>query len=303
MGTVRRVFVEKKREFAGAAEDLAHEFRSYLGLKGLSGLRILIRYDIENLSDEVYETAKTTVFSEPPVDFLYEETFPVEEGCRVFAVEYLPGQFDQRADSAVQCVRLLNENEEPLIRTATVYVCQGNLSDEEFEKACAYCCNPVDSRIAAMEKPDTLEQVFAVPEDIRVFEGFRTMEEGAFRELYESLNLAMTYRDFVFIRDYYAGQEMRDPTVTEIRVLDTYWSDHCRHTTFSTELKDISFEDGEYRACIEAAFREYLEDRADVYGDRKDKYVCLMDLATMGARKLKKDGLLEDQEETDEINA
>ncbi len=303
MGIVRRVFVEKKTEFAGAARDLAHEFRGYLGLKNLAGIRILIRYDIENLSDEVYEMAKETVFSEPQVDFLYEETFPLQEGARAFAVEYLPGQFDQRADSAVQCVRLLNENEEPLIRTASVYVCEGDLSDEEFARIQSYCCNPVDSRIAAMEKPDTLEQVFAVPEDIKIFEGFRTMEEEAFRALYDSLGLAMTYRDFAFIREYFTAQEKRDPSVTEIRVLDTYWSDHCRHTTFSTELKDVSFDDGYYRECIENAFKEYLNDRADVYGDRKDKFVCLMDLATMGARKLKKDGLLEDQEETDEINA
>ncbi len=303
MGTVRRLFVEKRDEFAGAAKDLAHELRGYLGLKGLEGIRILIRYDIENLSDEVYEMAKTTVFSEPQVDYLYEENFEESEGARSFAVEYLPGQFDQRADSAVQCVRLLNENEEPLIRTASVYVCQGTLSDDEFERIRNYCCNPVDSRIAGMEKPDTLEQVFATPEDIRIFEGFRTMEEEQFRALYDSLGLAMTYRDFEFIRDYFNDEEKRDPSVTEIRVLDTYWSDHCRHTTFSTELKNISFDEGYYRECIENAFREYMEDRLEVYGDRKDKFVCLMDLATMGAKKLKKDGLLEDQEETDEINA
>ncbi len=303
MGNVRRIFAEKKKDFAGAANDLAHELRSYLGLKELTDMRILIRYDIENLSDEVYEISKTTVFSEPQVDYLYEETFPCGEGDKAFAVEYLPGQFDQRADSAVQCVRLLDESEDPLIRTATVYVCQGNVSEEELERIREYCCNPVDSRIAGMEKAETLEQRFEEPADISIFEGFRTMDEEKFRALYDSLGLAMTYRDFRFIREYFNDTEHRDPSVTEIRVLDTYWSDHCRHTTFSTELKNITFDEGYYKAAIEAAFTEYLADRASVYGDRKDKHICLMDLATMGARKLKKDGLLEDQEETDEINA
>ena len=300
---VRRVYAEKKEAYAGAAKDLAHEIRSYLGISGLEKIRILIRYDIENISDDVYEEAKTCVFSEPPVDILYEEEFAKKETDRVFAVEYLPGQFDQRADSAVQCIRFLNENEDVLIRTATVYVLEGSLSDEDMTAIEEYCYNPVDSRPAGLQKPETLEQKFEEPEDIRTFDGFTSMEEDKFRELYDSLGLAMTFRDFHFIREYFSQEEHRDPTVTEIRVLDTYWSDHCRHTTFSTELKNVTFDDGYYREPIEAAFRRYLEDRLDVYGDRKDKFVCLMDLATMGARKLKKDGLLEDQEETDEINA
>ena len=303
MSKVRRVYAEKKEAYAGAAKDLAHEIRSYLGISGLEKIRILIRYDIENISDDVYEEAKTCVFAEPPVDILYEEEFTKKETDRVFAVEYLPGQFDQRADSAVQCIRFLNENEEVLIRTATVYVLEGSLSDEDMKAIEEYCYNPVDSRPAGLGKPQTLEQKFEEPEDIRTFDGFTSMEEDKFRDLYDSLGLAMTFRDFHFIREYFSQEEHRDPTVTEIRVLDTYWSDHCRHTTFSTELKNVSFDDGYYREPIEAAFRRYLEDRLDVYGDRKDKFVCLMDLATMGARKLKKDGLLEDQEETDEINA
>ena len=303
MSKVRRVYAEKKEAYAGAAKDLAHEIRSYLGISGLEKIRILIRYDIENISDDVYEEAKTCVFAEPPVDILYEEEFTTKETDRVFAVEYLPGQFDQRADSAVQCIRFLNENEEVLIRTATVYVLEGSLSDEDMKAIEEYCYNPVDSRPAGLGKPQTLEQKFEEPEDIRTFDGFTSMEEDKFRDLYDSLGLAMTFRDFHFIREYFSQEEHRDPTVTEIRVLDTYWSDHCRHTTFSTELKNVTFDDGYYREPIEAAFRRYLEDRLDVYGDRKDKFVCLMDLATMGARKLKKDGLLEDQEETDEINA
>ena len=303
MGTVRRVYVEKKAAFAGEAKDLGHEIRSYLGIGALERIRILIRYDIENISDGVYEEAKTCVFAEPPVDILYEETFPLDDGERAFAVEYLPGQFDQRADSAVQCVRFLNENEDVLIRTATVYVCRGAISEAEWERIREYCYNPVDSRLAGLEKPETLEQSFDEPADIRTFDGFRDMEEDALRALYDSLGLAMTFRDFHFIRTYFQQEEHRDPTVTEIRVLDTYWSDHCRHTTFSTELKNVTFDDGYYREPIEGAFRRYLEDRASVYGDRKDKFVCLMDLATMGARKLKQEGKLEDQEETDEINA
>ena len=303
MSKVRRVYAEKKEAYAGAAKDLAHEIRSYLGVSGLEKIRILIRYDIENISDDIYEEAKACVFAEPPVDILYEEEFEKKETDRVFAVEYLPGQFDQRADSAVQCIRFLNENEDVLIRTATVYVLEGSISDEDMKAIEEYCYNPVDSRLAGLQKPETLEQKFDEPEDIKTFEAFTSMEEDKFRELYDSLGLAMTYRDFHFIREYFSQEEHRDPTVTEIRVLDTYWSDHCRHTTFSTELKNVTFDDGYYREPIEAAFRKYLEDRAEVYGDRKDKFVCLMDLATMGARKLKKDGLLEDQEETDEINA
>ncbi len=304
MGSVRRIFAEKKEAFAGQAHDLAHELRSYLGLKGLDGVRILIRYDIENLPDEVYLRAKDTVFSEPPVDDLYEEEFPHGIGDQVFAVEYLPGQFDQRADSAIQCVRLLDEDVQPLIRTATVYVLSGTVSEKEAAMIRDYCCNPVDSRICGGEKPLTLEQKFAEPMDVPVFEGFRAMGEEAFQDLYDSLGLAMTMADFRFIQEYFKTSEMRDPTVTEIRVLDTYWSDHCRHTTFSTELKNISLDEGFYKAPIEAALKEYLEDRADVYGPKADsKYVCLMDLAVMGAKKLKKDGLLTDQEETDEINA
>ena len=303
MGNVRRIFAEKKEAFAPRSHDLAHELRSYLGLKNLTGVRILIRYDIENLPEEVYLHAKNTVFSEPPVDILYEEQFPHDADDRIFAVEFLPGQFDQRADSAIQCVRLLDERVEPLIRTATVYVLSGTVSGEEFALIQEYCCNPVDSRIDTAPKPVTLEQKFDTPPDISVFEGFCTMDEEAFRALYDSLNLAMTYADFRFIRTYFDKELRRDPTVSEIRVLDTYWSDHCRHTTFSTELKHITLDEGDYRAPVEAALKEYLEDRADVYGSRDDKYVCLMDLAVMGAKKLKKDGLLKDQEETDEINA
>ena len=258
MGSVRRIFAEKKEAFAGQAHDLTHELRSYLGLKALERVRILIRYDIENLPQEVYLRARDTVFSEPPVDRLYEEEFPRKSGDRVFAVEYLPGQFDQRADSALQCLRLLDEDVRPLIRTATVYVLSGPVSEKEAAMIREYCCNPVDSRICSLDKPLTLELRFEEPEDVAVFEGFCTMDQEAFRALYDSLGLAMTMADFELIREYYRTGQMRDPTVTEIRVLDTYWSDHCRHTTFSTELKHIAIEEGRFRAPVEAALRELI---------------------------------------------
>ena len=303
MSNVKRVFVEKKPEFAVSAKELRHEIRHYLGIKNVTGVRVLIRYDVENLSDETFEKACSGVFAEPPVDILYRETFAAGEKDRVFSVEFLPGQFDQRADSAEQCVRFIREDETSVIRTAVTYVIEGEISDEQFEAVKHHCINPVDSREAAEEKPETLVTVFDEPEDIRVFEGFQEMEETALRELYDSLGLAMTFKDFLHIQNYYRGEEHRDPTMTEIRVLDTYWSDHCRHTTFSTELKDVKFDDGDYRAPIENTYREYLKDHSEIFAGREDKFVCLMDLALMAMRRLKREGKLNDQEESDEINA
>ena len=303
MSNVRRVYVEKKDAFAGAAKDLTHEVRSYLGIRSLKKIRILIRYDVENISEKVFEAACRTVFSEPPVDTLYQESFPIEEGSRTFSVEYLPGQFDQRADSAVQCVKFLKEDEEPIIRSATTYVVEGSISQEEFDAIKNYCINPVDSRETGLEKPETLVTKFEEPEDVKVFEGFIAMPEAELKGLYDSLNLAMTFKDFLHIQNYFAGEEKRNPTMTEIRVLDTYWSDHCRHTTFSTELKEVSFGEGYYKKPLEDTYRQYLADRQDVYQGRSDKFVCLMDLALMAMKKLKKEGKLQDQEESDEINA
>lgn len=303
MSTVRRVYVEKKPEFAVAARDLRHEIRHYLNIGGVTGVRILIRYDVENVSDEVFEKACHVVFAEPPVDVLYREEFPVNPGSRVFSVEYLPGQFDQRADSAVQCVQFLNEDEKPVIRSATTYVIEGKISDQELEAVKAHCINPVDSRETGLEKPETLVMDFPEPEDVKTFEGFCKMEEGELKALYESLNLAMTFRDFQHIQNYFRKEEKRDPSVTEIRVLDTYWSDHCRHTTFSTELKNITFGEGDYREPMEKTYQEYLADREILYKGRDDKFVCLMDLALLAMKKLKAEGKLQDQEESDEINA
>nr|WP_294490502.1 phosphoribosylformylglycinamidine synthase [uncultured Mediterraneibacter sp.] len=303
MSSVKRVFVEKKSDYAVAAKSLRHEIRHYLGIMDVTGVRVLIRYDVENISDETFEKACSGVFSEPPVDTLYREEFPMNRGDRSFSVEFLPGQFDQRADSAEQCIRFIREDEEPVIRTATTYVVEGGITDDEFEAIKNHCINPVDSREASGEKPDTLVTVFDEPEDIVVFDGFKEMSEDELKNLYESLGLAMTFKDFLHIQNYYSGEEHRDPTMTEIRVLDTYWSDHCRHTTFSTELKNVKFADGDYRQPIENTYREYLRDHSEIFAGREDKFVCLMDLALMAMRRLKREGKLQDQEESDEINA
>ena len=303
MSSVRRVYVEKKPAFAVQAKDLRHELRKYLGVSGLTGVRVLIRYDVENISDDVFEKACKTVFAEPPVDTLYKESFEMAENARAFSVEFLPGQFDQRADSAVQCVKFLNEEEEPVIRSATTYVIEGEVSNEEFEAIKHHCINPVDSREIGMEKPETLVAKFEEPADVAILDGFQDMPEAELKKRYDSLNLAMTFKDFLHIQNYFKSEEHRDPSMTEIRVLDTYWSDHCRHTTFSTELKNVAFTDGYYREPIEGTYQKYLADRAEIFKGRDDKFVCLMDLALMAMRKLKKEGKLDDQEESDEINA
>ena len=303
MSSVRRVYVEKKPAFAVQAKDLRHELRKYLGVSGLTGVRVLIRDDVENISDDVFEKACKTVFAEPPVDTLYKESFEMAENARVFSVEFLPGQFDQRADSAVQCVKFLNEEEEPVIRSATTYVIEGEVSNEEFEAIKHHCINPVDSREIGMEKPETLVAKFEEPADVAILDGFQDMPEAELKKRYDSLNLAMTFKDFLHIQNYFKSEEHRDPSMTEIRVLDTYWSDHCRHTTFSTELKNVAFTDGYYREPIEGTYQKYLADRAEIFKGREDKFVCLMDLALMAMRKLKKEGKLDDQEESDEINA
>ena len=303
MSNVRRVYVEKKPAFAVKAKELKHEIKHYLGISTVTAVRELIRYDVENISDEVFEKACKTVFAEPPVDDLYLEKFDVTEGARVFSVEFLPGQFDQRADSAVQCVQFLDENAAPIIRSATTYVIEGNVTDAEFEAIKHHCINPVDSRETGLEKPETLVTVFPDPEDVKIFDGFKDMAEADLKELYASLNLAMTFKDFQHIQNYFRNEEKRDPSMTEIRVLDTYWSDHCRHTTFSTELTSVKFNEGDYKTPIEKTYKEYLDAHKDMYKGRDDKFVCLMDLALMAMKKLKAEGKLADQEESDEINA
>ncbi|MEE0956218.1 MAG: phosphoribosylformylglycinamidine synthase [Eubacterium sp.] len=303
MGKVRRVYVEKKPEFATIAKEQSHEIRHYLGVEGVRDVRVLIRYDVENISDEVFEKACHVVFAEPPVDILYHEEFPMESDEQAFSVEYLPGQFDQRADSAVQCLQFLKGDEKPVIRTATTYVVKGDVSDADMIKIKKHVINPVDSRESAAEKPETLVMDFPEPADVEIIKDFETMGQEPLKELYDSLNLAMTFNDFKFIQDYFRQDEHRDPTMTEIRMLDTYWSDHCRHTTFATELKNVHFGEGDYKVPIEDSYQGYVNDHKALYKDKKGKYICLMDLAVLAAKKLKAEGKLTDQEESDEINA
>ena len=304
MNIVRRIYVEKKPEFAIKAVELKNEMFNYLNISA-DAVRVLIRYDIENLSDETYRKALVTVFSEPPVDNVYEESFPHSVSDFCFSVEYLPGQFDQRADSAVQCCCLLNDAEQPIIKSATTYVISAKtgMTNEIREKIIKHCVNPVDSRVTDEQKPDTLVDHFDEPADVITFDGFADMAEPKLKELYDSLGLAMTFADFKHIQHYFHDEEHRDPTMTEIRVLDTYWSDHCRHTTFATELKDVHFDDGFYRPLIEGAFQQYLADHKEHYAGRDDKFVCLMDIGTLAGKRLKKAGILDDQEPSDEINA
>ena len=303
MSNVKRVYSEKKPEFAVKAKELSEEISSYLNIDTVTNVRVLIRYDIEGITEDTYRKALVTVFSEPPVDIVYEEDFEHRPGEHVFAVEFLPGQFDQRADSAVQCVKLLREDEDVEIKTATVYAIEGSLTDSQLESIKNFCINPVDSREAKMDKPETLVTIFPDPADVKIFDGFKDMPEAELKELYSSLGLAMTFKDFLHIQKYYHDEEHRDPSMTEIRVLDTYWSDHCRHTTFSTELKNIRFGEGYYRKPIEDSFDKYKETFGELYAGRDDKFVCLMDIALMAMKKLKKDGKLQDMEVSDEINA
>ena len=303
MSKVRRVYVEKKPDYAVKAKELHDEIKSYLNIDA-EYVRVLVRYDVENLSDETYRKAINTVFSEPPVDMVYEgDELPMQDTDKVFSVEALPGQFDQRADSAEQCVKLLNEDEDPIIKTATTYILSGNVTDEQLKSVMEYCINPVDSRACGLEIPETLVTEYDEPADVIIFDGFKDMPEDKFKELYESLGLAMTFKDFLHIQNYFKNDEKRDPSMTEIRVLDTYWSDHCRHTTFSTELTDVTFDDGDYKELLEKTFDAYRAEMKEMYKDRDDKFVCLMDIALMGMKQLKAAGKLDDMEVSDEINA
>ena len=305
MSKVRRIYVEKKADYAVKAGELKQEIKDYLGIK-VDGVRILVRYDMEGVSDETYEKAKVTVFSEPPLDDIYEECFPVTQGFYTFSQEYLPGQFDQRADSAEQCIKLLDEESEPIIRSATTYIIivdSNGLSEEQLNAIKEYVVNPVDSRITGDEKPDTLVTEFEEPADVIIFDGFKDMAEDKLKELYDSLGLAMTFKDFLHIQNYFKNEEKRDPSMTEIRVLDTYWSDHCRHTTFSTELKNVSFDEGYYNGLLSSTYDRYVRASSEMYKGRDDKFVCLMDIALMAMKELRAAGKLADMEVSDEINA
>lgn len=299
---VRRVFVEKKNGFDIEAKRLMQEVTDNLGIGSLTGVRVLNRYDVEGIEDDVYTRAQVTIFSEPTVDFLYEEGFDCQEGDRVFAVEYLPGQFDQRADSAAQCIQLLSEKEKPNVNTAKVIVLSGDISDDDFERIKNYCINPVDSREASLEKPNKLQMDTENPEDVKILEGFIDMNDQELVKFMEENGFAMNYEDLKFCQDYFRNTEKRDPSITEIKVIDTYWSDHCRHTTFETRIDNVQIQGGAYSAPIEEAYREYIKSREFVYGNNP-KDMCLMDIAVIGMKELRKKGLLDDLEVSGEINA
>jgi len=299
---VGRVFVEKKKGFDLEAQRMYRDLKENLRIAGLSGVRLINRYDVEGISDEEYESAKRTIFSEPPVEEVFDETISIDEKDKIVAIEYLPGQYDQRADSASQCIQILTHGERPNVKVAKLIVLQGDVSQEEYEKVKKYLINPVECQEASLEKPSTLDVEVTVPEDVKVLKGFVNMSREELKAFADSMGLAMSLEDLEFCQKYFRDDEKRDPTITEIRVIDTYWSDHCRHTTFLTRIQNVDIQEGRFTAPVKEAYESYLQSRKFVYGD-KEKDVCLMDIAVMGMRELKKRGLLNDLDESDEVNA
>lgn len=302
---VRRIFVEKIAGMDVAAQAVTADLKNNLGIAGLKKVRLLNRYDVEGISGEEYEAAKRLVFSEPNADAVYDESFACPAGCKLFAVEYLPGQYDQRADSAAQCIQILTQKERPEVRAAQVYVLEGEtLTEEDVVRIKTYCINPVESREASQEKPETLRMDLDIPERVETLHGFTALSDAEIIKMRNDMGLAMSAEDLLFCRDYFKNTERRDPTITEIRVIDTYWSDHCRHTTFLTKLNRIEFAAGTANEQVKAAFTAYLEARKAVYGDKAAaRDITLMDAATIAAKYLKKAGKLEDLDESEEINA
>ena len=303
MPNVIRIFVEKREGMNVVAKETMWDLRHNLGIRAITDLRFVNRYDIEGLSREDFDRAKSIILSEPNQDIIYEETLPVEDGFRVFAMEYLPGQYDQRADSAEQCVQLLTQGERCKILTARVVAVKGDITDEEFEKIQNYLINPVESRLASLDKPDSLDIPIEQPENVKVIEGFVSWNDDEMAEFFGSMGFAMTLSDLKFTRDYFRDTEHRDPTVTELRVIDTYWSDHCRHTTFLTRLDKVEIEKSALGKVIEDALQAYYDTRDEVYGKDTNRNVSLMDMALIGMKALKKRGLIPDLDESEEINA
>ena len=295
---IKRLFVEKKKGFDIEAGALCRDLKENLGLAGLEGVRIINRYDVEGMTDEEIDLTRDTVFAEPQVDNIAFEDIDLKDG-KYFATEYLPGQFDQRADSAAQCVQIMTGGEKPIVRTAKIIVLLGDVSDSDVEAAARYCINPVESRRASMDKPDTLNDKSAEPENVKVIDGFTDMDADGLKKMISDMGLAMDFDDISFCREYFKNTEKRNPTVTEIRMIDTYWSDHCRHTTFSTILDDVKIDD----EIIKGAFDDYKKSREYVYAGRKAKNICLMDIATIAVKELKKQGRLSALDESEEINA
>lgn len=301
MAEIKRIYVEKKEGCNIEASQLLADIKENLGLTNLTGLKILNRYDVEDIADDVFEAASKTIFSEPPVDYIYNETFEMAEDETAFSMEYLPGQYDQRADSAMQCIQIISGDDKAVVASAKTYVLKGKLSAEDVEKIKHYCINPVDSREASMEKPATLKMDLTIPTTVETIDGFVDMDEKALLDYRKSLGLAMSEADIIFCQKYFRDTEKRNPTITEIRVIDTYWSDHCRHTTFATHINDVTFEDGKYKNVVENVYKMYLDEKKSL--GREQKPVCLMDIATTGMRALRAQGKLDNFDESEEINA
>ena len=293
---VTRVFVEKRKGFDVEARHMMADLRQNLGLKAIEDLRILNRYDVSGLSGEEFEAAARTILSEPNVDNVYDENYKISSEYHVFATEFLPGQYDQRADSASECIQLISQGERPTVRSAKVYALEGELSEADVEAIKHYVINPVEAREASLDVKTTLKTQVPVPGKVEVIDGFRSMSDAELEQFIEDRGLAMDLADLQFCREHFT-EEQRDPTITEIKVIDTYWSDHCRHTTFGTQLDEVSIDD----ATVKAAFDKYLEMRHELGRDAKP--VCLMDMGTIGAKWLKKNGILKNLDESEEINA
>jgi len=302
MSSVKRIFVEKKPGFAISAQQLFQDLKEYLGIKDLEATRILIRYDVEGISDDDYQQARTTIFAEPPVDYIYDETLITKPNETLFAIEYLPGQYDQRADSAAQCIQMLTHGKTPKVRTAKIVILQGNLTAEQIIQIKKYLINPVDSHEASLQKPQSLQENFQIPADVQILNNFINLNEDECQKLLNKLGLAMSMADLLHTQKYFRDQEQRNPTITEIKMLDTYWSDHCRHTTFMSKIEDVKFADGKLTAPIKTAFQNYQQTRQFLYADNP-KNMCLMDMAVIAMKELRKKGQLKNLEISQEINA
>ncbi|MEG2198949.1 MAG: phosphoribosylformylglycinamidine synthase, partial [Anaerovorax sp.] len=287
---VKRIYVEKKQGFDIEAQGLFQDMKENLHLETLKGIRVLNRYDMEGVDQASYEKAKYTIFAEPAIDQLYEETIP-QQPYQVFGVEYLPGQYDQRADSAAQCISLMDSRITALVKFARIMIPIGDISETQFEAIKKYCINPVDSQEAALGKPEKLEMDMILPADVQVVSGFRTMTEDQLEAFRMAQGFAMSFEDIKHINTYFSAEEDRDPTITELKVIDTYWSDHCRHTTFMTNITNVKFASDPYGKLIQEAFKDYLAMRDEVYGET-ERPVTLMDMAVMGTKYLKKKGKL-----------
>ncbi|MBR5588957.1 MAG: phosphoribosylformylglycinamidine synthase, partial [Phascolarctobacterium sp.] len=302
MSMIRRIFVEKKDAFAVEAHGLLADLRNNLGMTALKNIRMMNRYDVMGLNDEEFAMAKKLVLSEPPVDKVLEEELALEAGAHAFAVELLPGQYDQREDFAEQCIQLITQKDRPMVAAAKVYVLEGELSEDEVAKIKAYCINPIEAREAEWGKPETLESTCEEPAKIARIAGFLTMTHEEAEALRKEMGLAMSIEDLLWCQKYF-NEENREPSITEIRVLDTYWSDHCRHTTFMTQIEDVEIVPGVYTKPVQEAYDKYMAARDGVYGEDTERPVTLMDIAVIGMKKLRKEGKLADLDESEEINA